>query len=112
MKGCADNVKINYFTRSRISTLVSIIMLAIVLILLIVPVYILFHLTDGKPDAPGMERVCIAVLVVSTLVFSAGVKLFSSELKRFHLRLKRSTSRRGSSRRVEEDLFRSKSISV
>jgi len=49
----------------------------VVLVLLIVPVYILFHVTDGQSDTPGMEGTCIGVLVISTLIFSAGVRLFS-----------------------------------
>jgi glycerol uptake facilitator-like aquaporin len=72
----ADN-KIIYYTRSRIANLVNSIMIFMVLALLIVPVYILFHITDTQRDTPGMEGLCVGVLLVSTLAFSAGVSAFS-----------------------------------
>lgn len=83
MAGC--NNSISYYTRQRISHLVNVIMLVVVLTLLIVPVYILYHVTDTETNKPGVEGICIGVLVIFTLVFSAGVRLFSSESSPFGL---------------------------
>jgi len=52
-------------------------MILMVLVLLIVPVYVLFHITDNRADTPGMEGLCVGVLLISTLAFSAGVTAFS-----------------------------------
>ncbi|KAK4943912.1 hypothetical protein LTR10_016628 [Elasticomyces elasticus] len=65
-----------YYTRRRIEGLVNAIMICMVLAILIIPVYILFHLTERPPTTQN-TAICIGVLLVSTLAFAAGVSLFS-----------------------------------
>ncbi|KIV79938.1 hypothetical protein PV11_07477 [Exophiala sideris] len=65
-----------YYTRRRIEGLVNTIMIFMVLAILIIPVYILFHLSE-RPQTTQNTAICIGVLLVSTLAFAAGVSLFS-----------------------------------
>ncbi|KAJ9603890.1 hypothetical protein H2200_011412 [Cladophialophora chaetospira] len=75
MAGCDDEIA--YYTRERISYVVNTIMILVILVLLVVPVYILFHVTDNEADSPRTEGICVGVLLISTLAFSAAVSLFS-----------------------------------
>ncbi len=65
-----------YYTRSRIENLVNSIILFVILALLIVPIWLLYffvtNLDDGRADAP-----CMGVLLVSTLLFSAVLAIFT-----------------------------------
>lgn len=66
-----------YYTRGRIERLVNLIILTMILTLLIVPIYILWHLINDI----GSDRaysICVGVLLVSTLLFSAVLSLFTS----------------------------------
>ncbi|KAI1616841.1 hypothetical protein EDD36DRAFT_472183 [Exophiala viscosa] len=65
-----------YYTRRRIEGVVNTIMICMVLAILIIPVYILFHLSE-RPQTTQNTAKCIGVLLVSTLAFAAGVSLFS-----------------------------------
>lgn len=47
-----------------------------ILILLVVPIYLLYHFTDDPQDLHGDIR-CIGVLLVFTLAFSACISLFT-----------------------------------
>jgi hypothetical protein len=50
-----------------------------ILTLLIVPVYILFHIssTFNGTNAATSNAICMGILLVATLLFSAGVALFT-----------------------------------
>ena len=64
-----------YYTRSRIDCLVIGIIVAILLVLLIVPIYILCRLLKERGDRA--DPVCIVVLLSFTLAFSAILSLFT-----------------------------------
>ena len=66
----------HYFTRSRINAFVTMIITSIILLLLVLPIWLLYHLSVTL----NIERsniVCIGVLLVSTLIFSAVLSLFT-----------------------------------
>lgn len=52
------------------------IIMAVILVLLIVPVYLLWHLTDG-PESKRSTAIIISVLLVFTLIFSGALSLFT-----------------------------------
>ena len=54
------------------------IMLLMILILLVVPIYVLYELTNTD-DSPRTNMVCIGVMLVFTLSFSACISLFTSK---------------------------------
>ncbi|KAL5383150.1 hypothetical protein DPSP01_006126 [Paraphaeosphaeria sporulosa] len=65
-----------YYSRQQVTRLANCIITAMILILLIVPIYILYHLiNDVKTDKA--YAICIGVLVVATLAFSAVLSLFT-----------------------------------
>lgn len=66
-----------YFTRSRIENLVNAIILAMILMLLIVPIWVLFHLINDIGSGRAYA-ICVGVLLISTLAFSAVLSLFTS----------------------------------
>jgi hypothetical protein len=65
-----------YFTKSRVDLLASTIIAIMILVLLVLPIYILYHLVSsmgtGKTDS-----ICIGTLLIFTLAFSAAVSLFT-----------------------------------
>jgi hypothetical protein len=65
-----------YYTRSRIEGLAITIITLMILVLLVVPIYILFHLVDGN-NSSRTYSICIGVLLISTLAFSAVLSLFT-----------------------------------
>ena len=75
-RGKSSDESIHYFTRSRINFLVTLILVAIILILLVVPIYILFYLTVAL-DGKSTDTACIGVLLASTLIFSSVLSLFT-----------------------------------
>jgi len=66
-----------YYTRSRIDRLVLCVITGMILLLLVVPVYVLYHLVTELGNN-RINTICIGVLVVFTLVFSAVLSLFTS----------------------------------
>lgn len=66
----------HYFTRSRINVFVTMIITAIILLLLVVPIWLLYHLSVTL-NVQRSNIVCIGVLLVSTLIFSAVLSLFT-----------------------------------
>jgi hypothetical protein len=65
-----------YYTRSRIEGLVNAIILVMILILLIGPIYLLYHLvTTVKSSRTDAD--CMGVLLVATLAFSAVLSVFT-----------------------------------
>lgn len=65
-----------YYDRSRIDGLVAGIITLVLLALLIVPVYILYHFVDTM-GTPRTDSICIGTLLVFTLAFSAVLSLFT-----------------------------------
>lgn len=64
------------YSRRRIDSVVSLVITAMILVLLIVPVYILWNLTRDVHSGQAIA-IIIAVLLVSTLIFSAELTLFT-----------------------------------
>ncbi|KAL8710278.1 MAG: hypothetical protein Q9220_005048 [cf. Caloplaca sp. 1 TL-2023] len=67
---------INYYTRSRINAFVTLIITFIIVTLLVVPIWLLYHFSVTW-DSNKSNLVCIGVLLVSTLIFSAVLSLFT-----------------------------------
>ena len=68
-----------YYTQSRIDLCASSLITFMIVALLIVPIYLLYNLvkeTDGKLDDHA-TGVCIAILLVCTLLFSAVLSVFT-----------------------------------
>lgn len=68
-----------YYTRSRIDLCASSLITIVITALLIVPIYLLYSLVkdqQGKLDS-HVAAVCIAVLLVCTLLFSGVLSLFT-----------------------------------
>jgi hypothetical protein len=65
-----------YFTRSRIDRLALVIITLVILILLLVPVFVLYHLV-GNLGTHRTDSVCIGILLVFTLAFSAVLSFFT-----------------------------------
>ena len=65
-----------YYDRSRINAFVNTLITFIILLLLVVPIYILYHLIHDVNTGRGYAT-CIGVLLVSTLAFSAVLSLFT-----------------------------------
>ncbi|KAK5733769.1 hypothetical protein LTR17_009473 [Elasticomyces elasticus] len=72
-----------YCCRKRIERCSVAIVTVVILFLLIVPIYLLFHLIGGPREAmnPHANAVCIGILLVFTLLFSAAMSLFTSAKK-------------------------------
>jgi hypothetical protein len=66
-----------YYTRERIERLVVVIITSMILTLLIVPIYLLYHLTRGVVTTRS-NAICIGILLIFTLLFSACISLFTS----------------------------------
>jgi hypothetical protein len=65
-----------WYTRSRIDGLVVVIITLFILILLIVPIFVLYHLVDSV-GTNRTDSICIGILLVFTLAFSAVLSLFT-----------------------------------
>lgn len=63
-----------YYTRSRIEKFVLLIIMFMILVLLVVPIYVLYRLTNDGGDKAG----CIGVLLVFTLLFAACISMFTT----------------------------------
>ncbi|KAK4897420.1 hypothetical protein LTR27_004940 [Elasticomyces elasticus] len=72
-----------YYCRKRIERCSVTIVTIVILFLLIVPIYLLFHLVGGprEPMNPHANAVCIGILLVFTLLFSAAMSLLTSAKK-------------------------------
>ncbi|KAF8853600.1 hypothetical protein BDZ45DRAFT_69975 [Acephala macrosclerotiorum] len=66
-------------TKARVDRLVSCLIMITVLALLIVPVYALYHVGSSfnKSNASTSNAICIGILLVATLLFSAALALFT-----------------------------------
>jgi ABC-type glycerol-3-phosphate transport system permease component len=65
-----------YYTRSRIRNLVTGLIMLMILALLVIPIYLLFHLVN-EIGAQKTNAACIGVLLAFTLAFSAVLSLFT-----------------------------------
>lgn len=77
---CETGGSVVLYTRTRIEFAANLIITLCILALLIVPIYLLYRLVDGAPDGilTGNENaICIGVLLVFTLLFSAVLSLFT-----------------------------------
>jgi len=74
-KGSETAVEV-YFDRERTETFVNAIITCMILALLILPVYILYRITAG-PSAYNTDALCMGVLLIFTLCFSAGLSFFT-----------------------------------
>ena len=74
-KGSDTAVEV-YFDRERTETFVNAIITCMILALLILPVYILYHITAG-PSAYNTDALCMGILLIFTLCFSAGLSFFT-----------------------------------
>jgi len=72
-----DGIEV-YYTRERIDRFVIAIIVFMILALLVVPVYLLYHLTQGI-ETGRSNAICMGGLLISTLLFSACISLFTSE---------------------------------
>ncbi|KAL8732197.1 MAG: hypothetical protein Q9166_002944 [cf. Caloplaca sp. 2 TL-2023] len=71
----SNNPHIQYYTKRRVDRLVTLIISAIMLVLLVVPTYALYRVTNMKASATNAT--CIGILLVATLIFSAVLSLFT-----------------------------------
>jgi hypothetical protein len=53
-----------------------------ILILLVIPIYLLYHFKDD-PETPHGEIRCMGILLVATLAFSACISLFTRKSNSF-----------------------------
>ncbi|KAF2682955.1 hypothetical protein K458DRAFT_369079 [Lentithecium fluviatile CBS 122367] len=74
-KSSGDEV---YYSRQRINNFANTIITFMVLILLVVPIYVLYHLINDADNANGkVYAICMGILIISTLAFSAVLCLFT-----------------------------------
>lgn len=66
-----------YYTRSRIEGLAAAIITATILLLLVIPTYVLYNLTTDMNQGSRTSALCIGVLLIFTLAFSAVLSLFT-----------------------------------
>ncbi|KAL9606636.1 MAG: hypothetical protein Q9179_000222 [Wetmoreana sp. 5 TL-2023] len=71
----SNDSRVRYYTKQRVDRLVTFIISAIMLILLVVPTYALYRVTNMKGSSTNVT--CIGILLVATLVFSAVLSLFT-----------------------------------
>ncbi|KAE8443151.1 hypothetical protein EG329_002320 [Mollisiaceae sp. DMI_Dod_QoI] len=69
--------KIILYSRTRINMVVSLIITTVILALLIIPVYLLWHLTRSGDFNTTTTAIIIGLLLVFTLIFSATLSLFT-----------------------------------
>ena len=70
-----SNTHIRYLTKQRVDRFVTLITSAITLILVVVPTYALYHVTDTKIST--IDATSIGITVVAMLIFSAVCSLFT-----------------------------------
>jgi hypothetical protein len=68
-----------YFTRERIDLCASFVITAMIVALLIVPIYLLYNMVKDKQGILDAHStgICIGILLVCTLLFSAVLSLFT-----------------------------------
>lgn len=76
-KSVGDEAAEKYFTQCRIERLGSGIISVFIMGLLVAPIYVLYHLTNDANRGPRTIAMCIVILMVSTLAFSAVASFFT-----------------------------------
>ncbi|KAH7050181.1 hypothetical protein B0J12DRAFT_89133 [Macrophomina phaseolina] len=66
-----------YYTRGRIEVFAAGVITFMILVLLVVPTYVLYHLTNDIEQGSRTTALCIGILLVFTLAFSAVLSLFT-----------------------------------
>ncbi|KAL8683115.1 MAG: hypothetical protein Q9186_000929 [Xanthomendoza sp. 1 TL-2023] len=79
----SNNPHIQYYTKHRVDRLVTLIISGIMLVLLVVPTYALYRVTNMK-EASATNATCIGILLVATLIFSTVLSLFT-KAKRYEI---------------------------
>jgi hypothetical protein len=76
----SNDPNIRYFTKSRISLLANTINIAMLLALFVLPIYTLyrFSLPDESINTNTSNAICIGILLVATLLFSAAMSCFTT----------------------------------
>ena len=72
----SSDPKIHYFTRERINVFVTLIIIFNILLLLVIPIWLLYHISVTF-ETSRANVVCIGVLLIATLLFSAVLCLFT-----------------------------------
>ncbi len=75
-KGDPEAVEV-YFTRSRIAMCVNFIIAVVIVAVMVAPIWILYHITERSGSVEN-SATCMGVLLVFTLIFSAGLSFFTS----------------------------------
>jgi hypothetical protein len=72
-----------YYSKDRIESCSTGVITVMILFLLIVPVYLLYHLVESKHGllSQRLNAICIGILLVFTLIFSAIMSLFTAAKK-------------------------------
>lgn len=73
-----------YYTKRRIEYATNVIITITILGLLVAPIYVLYHLTNGATINGHTTAICIGTLLIFTLAFSA-VALFFTRAKRHEI---------------------------
>lgn len=76
-----------YFARERIDAFANSILVLVVAVLLVIPMYLLLHVTIG-PETTHSNAICICILLISLLLFSACLSAFTSKKCRHGLQQK------------------------
>lgn len=75
----SEDANIRYFTKSRVEFVVNALILAMILTLLVLPIYALYRVTtafQGVNMSTG-NAVAIGILLVATMLFAAILSLFT-----------------------------------
>ncbi|KAL9118101.1 MAG: hypothetical protein Q9187_005355 [Circinaria calcarea] len=75
-RGKTENRLLHYYTRERIETFVNLIITLVIFILLVVPVYLLFHISAAN-ELTASNPASIGILMSFTLVFSIVLSFFT-----------------------------------
>lgn len=77
LRAKTNNRHLNYWSPSRVETLIGVIITVVVFILLVCPVVIMYTLTSQSHNDPQSTFRAIGVLVVFTLLFSAAMSMLT-----------------------------------
>jgi len=69
--------RIHYYARERVNTFVTFIITALILLLLVVPIWVLFYISANPKLVNNPSAVIISILLVATLIFSSVLSAFT-----------------------------------
>lgn len=75
-RGKTDSKSIHYYTKERVDGLVTLIICSNIIVLLVIPVYALYHLSNTLHPKTS-NATSIGVLLVASLAFSVVLFLFT-----------------------------------